>query len=362
MTSEARPPLKLGATIGILGGGQLGRMLAMAAHRLGLRAHIYAPEPDACAFEVTSLTTIARFDDREALAKFFGSVDVVTWEFENVPAEIVKHLAIAHKFRGDVRALSIAQDRLLEKRFLMECALPVAPFQAIDSLDDLKISLADVGTPAVLKTRRLGYDGKGQLLVREGDDLARIFKGLNGAAAILEAFISFEREVSVILARGGDGATAAYDVIENVHETHILRSSRVPALVSPEVAEMAVAAARTIARALDYVGVLGVEFFVTGKPEKPLLINEFAPRVHNSGHWTEAACATSQFTQHIRALAGWPLGDPGRFADAEMLNLLGDEVLKATSIQGASVHIYGKSEARPGRKMGHTIRLIPLNH
>ncbi|MEX0860359.1 MAG: ATP-grasp domain-containing protein, partial [Cucumibacter sp.] len=247
-------------------------------------------------------------------------------------------------------------------RFLMECGLPVAPWQAIDSIDALKLSFVALGSPAVLKTRRLGYDGKGQIMVRAGDDLERIFKGLNGAAAFLEAFIPFEREVSVFEARGDDGATAAYDVIENIHENHILRSSLVPVKVSPEVAEAAVAAARTIAQALDYVGVLGVEFFVTGRPEKPLLINEFAPRVHNSGHWTEAAAVTSQFTQHIKALAGWPLGDPGRFADAEMRNLLGDEVLKATSIQGVSVHVYGKAEIRPGRKMGHTIRLIPLNH
>jgi len=360
MTSEPSAPLPAGAVIGILGGGQLGRMLALAAHRLGLRAHIYAPERDAPAFDVTPLKTVARYDDMVALAKFSEAVAAITWEFENVPAEVAEVHGIARKLRGSSAVVGVAQDRVLEKRFIESCGLAVAPWQAIDSLDDLKISLAAVGSPAVLKTRRLGYDGKGQWLVREGDDLRSVFNGLKGAPAVLESFVAFEREVSVILARGANGATAAFDVTENIHENHILRRSTVPARVSPAVAAAAVEAARDIAERIDYVGVLGVEFFVTGDAERPLLVNEIAPRVHNSGHWTEAAAVTSQFSNHIRAVAGWPLGDPTRFADAEMVNLLGDEVLKASSLQGVSLHLYGKSEVRPGRKMGHTIRLSPL--
>lgn len=354
-------PLPLGATIGIFGGGQLGRMLAMAAHRLGLNAHIYCPDPDSPAFDVTPLRTIAAYDDADALRSFALAVDAATWEFENVPASIRNHREVPARFRGSSEALSVAQDRLDEKRFLEGIGLPVAPWQVFDSVDDLEIALAAVGTPAVLKTRRLGYDGKGQQRIDERTDLQSAFNGLAGAPAILEGFVPFEREASVILARGADGATAAFDPVENVHENHILRTSTVPATIAPDTAEAAVAAAATLASALDYVGVIGVEFFITGG-EKPLLVNEFAPRVHNSGHWTEAACAVSQFEQHIRAVAGWPLGDPSRFADAVMTNLIGDEVLEApkSAPPGTSVQLYGKREIRPGRKMGHTVALRPL--
>ncbi len=354
------PPLELGATVGILGGGQLGRMLAMAAHRLGLKAHIYCPDPQSCAFDVTDLKTVAAYDDEAALAEFAAAVDAVTWEFENVPAAIVEHPGISKLFRGSAAALATSQDRLQEKRFFESCGLSVAPWQPVDSIDDLRAALAAIGTPAMLKTRRLGYDGKGQWRIEGGDDLSRVFKALDGAPAILEGFVSFEKELSVILARGQDGAFAAYDPVENTHENQILRVSEVPADVPAPLAEAAVRAAGTIAGALDYVGVIGVEFFVTGG-ENPLLVNEFAPRVHNSGHWTHPACATSQFDQHIRAVAGWPLGDPGRFADVEMRNLIGDEVLKAptTGAPGEFVEIYGKREIRPGRKMGHLVRLAP---
>ena len=353
-------PLSLGATVGIFGGGQLGRMLAMAAHRLGLRAHIYCPDPDSPAFDVTPLKTVAAYDNLPALARFAAAVDAITWEFENVPAEIVKYRGISDLLRGSSAALDISGDRRHEKRFLQACGLAVAPWQAVDSIADLRIAFAAIGAPAVLKTRRFGYDGKGQRTLQTEDELPSAINALAGAPAILEAHIPFDLELSVILARGENGAVAAYDPVENVHENHILRTSTVPAAIAPGIAEAALAAAATIAEALDYVGVIGVEFFVTGG-EKPLLINEFAPRVHNSGHWTAAACAVSQFDQHIRAVAGWPLGDPARFADAQMRNLIGDEVLQAplTAASGEYVEIYGKREIRPGRKMGHTVRLAP---
>jgi 5-(carboxyamino)imidazole ribonucleotide synthase len=361
------PPLEFGATIGILGGGQLGRMLAMAAHRLGLRAHIYCPDPDSCAFDVTPLKTVAAYDDTAALTGFAAAVDAVTWEFENVPVETVENLATSlnapgalPRIRGSTAALSVAQDRLAEKRFFESCGLAVAPWQPVESIDDLRAAVAEIGTPSLLKTRRLGYDGKGQWRIEAGDDLSNVFNALDGAPAILEGFVSFDRELSVILARGQDGALATYDPVENTHDNQILRTSKVPADVPASMAEAAMRAAGTLATALDYVGVMGVEFFVT-HDENPFLVNEFAPRVHNSGHWTHPACATSQFDQHIRAVAGWPLGDPTRFADIEMRNLIGDEVLKApaTGAPGEFVEIYGKREIRPGRKMGHLVRLAP---
>jgi 5-(carboxyamino)imidazole ribonucleotide synthase len=350
-------PLPPGSTIGILGGGQLGRMLALAAARLGLKTHIYCPDPESPAFDVTPRHTIAAYDDEAALERFAAAVDVVTYEFENVPADTARFLAKLKPLRPGANALAIAQDRLAEKAFLTLNRVPVAPFAAIPDLDSLDLALAELGVPAVLKTTRLGYDGKGQRLVRNDVDAGVAFEVLRPKPLVAEAYIEFEREISVVVARGADGEIAAFEAAENVHLDHILKTSTVPATISRKTARRARELAETIVTALDYVGVLGVEFFVLR--DGSVLVNEIAPRVHNSGHWTEAVCVSDQFEQHIRAIAGWPLGDPSRLADVVMENLLGDDIALLTE-RGAGPsrpHAYGKAESRPGRKMGHLNRI-----
>lgn len=352
-----------GATIGILGGGQLGRMLALAAAPLGLKSHIYCPDPDSPAFDVAATHTIAAYDDSAALDLFAASVDVVTYEFENVPGPTAAHLAARVPVRPGPRALAVSQDRLAEKTFLSEAGIPVAAFAPVERSDEVAPALARLGGRGILKTRRFGYDGKGQLLLADEKAANTAFNRLGRAPAILEAFVPFEREISVIAARGLDGTLRAYDVAENVHRDHILKTSTVPAAIDPALAARARAMAERICEGLDYVGVIGVEFFVLpdGAPER-LLVNEIAPRVHNSGHWTEAACHVSQFEQHVRAIAGLPLGSVERHSDVVMENLIGDEVARAVEIlaePSARLHLYGKAQARPGRKMGHVSRLGP---
>jgi 5-(carboxyamino)imidazole ribonucleotide synthase len=354
-----------GSTIGILGGGQLGRMLALAAAPLGLKCHIYCPDPQSPAFEVAAARTIAAYDDEGALDRFAASVDAVTYEFENIDLAAVERLAKAVPVRPGARALAVAQDRLGEKTFLQGAGIAVAPFAAVDCLADLDKAIAAIGRPAVLKTRRLGYDGKGQTRITDNADLAAALDQVGGAASIVEGFVDFAKEVSVIAVRAGDGATATYDVAENVHRQHILHTSTVPAAIAPQTAGEARRIAESIMAALDYVGVLGVEFFVTrADGRESLLVNEIAPRVHNSGHWTQDACAVSQFENHIRTVAGWPPGPAGRHADAVMTNLIGAEAdawaVLATD-PAARLHLYGKSESRPGRKMGHVNRLSSLS-
>jgi 5-(carboxyamino)imidazole ribonucleotide synthase len=342
-----------GATIGILGGGQLGRMLAVAAARLGLHAHVYDPVPDGPAAEVALRATSAAWDDAGALAAFAAAVDVVTYEFENVPLSTVEMLHLLVPVRPGRAALAASQDRLEEKRFLRGLGLATAPFAAVDAPSDISGAVAETGLPAILKTRRMGYDGKGQARVASEAEAASALAGMGGASAILEGFVGFEREVSVIAARGSDGAIAAYDPGENLHEGGILRRTTVPARLSAARRADAVLIAGRILNALDYVGVLGVELFVTADR---LVVNEIAPRVHNSGHWTMNACTVDQFEQHIRAIAGWPIGDGRRHADAEMLNLIGDEVHSAAEHArqpNTAIHLYGKAEVRAGRKMGH---------
>ncbi len=355
--SEPRP-LPMGSTIGILGGGQLGRMLALAAARLGFRTHVFCPDPHSPAFDVTPGRTVAAYDDERALADFAARVDVVTYEFENVPAHTAAFLAGLKPLRPGANALAVAQDRLAEKAFLSVNRVPVAPFAAITDLDRLEAAIAELGTPAVLKTTRLGYDGKGQRIVRNLEEAAHAWEVLSPRPLVLEQFVPFEREISVVAARGLDGEIATFEAAENVHRDHILKTSTVPATVSRRTAAQAARIAAGIAEALGYVGVLGVEFFVLAGGR--LLVNEIAPRVHNSGHWTEAVCVTDQFEQHIRAIAGWPLGDPTRLADVVMENLIGDEI--ATIPLGLGVatrpHAYGKAESRKGRKMGHINRLV----
>ena len=349
--------LPLGATIGILGGGQLGRMLSLAASRLGFKTHIYCPDADSPAFEVTPHKTVAGYDDRAALPAFATAVDVITYEFENVPAGTAEFLAPLKPLRPGAEALAVSQDRLAEKAFIGNLGIAVAPHRAIGSVADLAPALAALGSPAILKTTRLGYDGKGQRKVQNLAEATAAFAGLAPHPLVLEAFVPFVCEISVVIARGLDGAIAAFDPAENVHRSGILFTSTVPAHIAPETAAGAQAIAARIADALDYVGVLGVEFFVLAGGH--LVVNEIAPRVHNSGHWTEAVCIADQFEQHIRAIAGWPLGDPSRLADVVMENLIGTdiEVVSADLGRGIRPHAYGKTESRPGRKMGHLNRV-----
>jgi 5-(carboxyamino)imidazole ribonucleotide synthase len=349
-------PLKAGETVGILGGGQLGRMLAQAAKRLNLKTHIYSDERDAPAFQVADASSYGGYDDQRALDAFASACAVVTFEFENVPSATAQLLSRQVPVAPSPRALEIAQDRLLEKAFVASLGIPTAPFREVKDEANAREAFRALGAPAILKTARLGYDGKGQALVRSEDETIRAFLQFGAAPAILEDFVDFSYEVSVVAARGRDGAFAAFDPPKNEHENHILRRSTVPSPLGDDSIAEAIRIARKIADKLDYVGVLGVEFFV-GRDEK-LAVNEIAPRVHNSGHWTIEACATSQFEQHLRAVAGWPLGDPARRSDAVMENIIGAEIEtwlnKNDKTEG--LHLYGKGEPREGRKMGHITR------
>ncbi len=353
---EALPP---GSTIGILGGGQLARMLALAAAPLGLKCHIYAPEQDSPAFQVSAAQTVAEYDHRASLKAFASVVDVVTYEFENVPVDTVSYLEILLPVRPGSKALGVAQDRIQEKRLARDLGAMTADFGGVNSLEELLARLDQLGMPGILKTTRMGYDGKGQAKINTRDDAALAWAALKSQPAIYETFVNFVSEVSVLVARGPDGRMACFDVTENVHRNHILHTSTVPAAISPELAAEAVFVAQRMAEALDYVGVMGVEFFVG---DDVLYVNEIAPRVHNSGHWTQNACVTSQFEQHIRAVAGWPLGSTRRHSDAVMTNLLGEDVAIWAALAaepGAALHLYGKAQARPGRKMGHINRIYP---
>ncbi|MEM9097480.1 MAG: 5-(carboxyamino)imidazole ribonucleotide synthase [Pseudomonadota bacterium] len=351
-------PLAPGATIGILGGGQLGRMLSVAASRLGFRCHIYEPGAEPPAGDVAAQVTTASYDDQDALAAFAASVDVITFEFENVPAEALDLLEAEVPIRPGRNALAVSQDRLDEKRFLSDLGIAVAPHAAVGSLDDLETAFAVHG-PGILKTRRLGYDGKGQARVNARSDLEGAFQAMIGAPAIFEALIPFEREISVIAARGLTGETVCFDPGENVHRDGILHTTTVNAGVGRGVRTEAVLVAAKLLNALDYVGVMGVEMFVV--PGQGLLVNEIAPRVHNSGHWTIEACVIDQFQQHIRAVCGWPLGDGSRHSNAVMTNLIGPdaEPWSELSERAAGLHLYGKRESRPGRKMGHVTEISP---
>ncbi|MBV1704994.1 MAG: 5-(carboxyamino)imidazole ribonucleotide synthase [Hyphomicrobiales bacterium] len=352
-----------GATIGILGGGQLGRMIALAAADLGLRAHVYAPEADQPAFDVAAAFTCAAYGDEDALARFAAAVDVVTYEFENVPEATAALLARLKPVRPGPSALAAAQDRLVEKRFLEGLGAPVAPFADAPDETALREALARFGGHGILKTRRLGYDGKGQVRLRPGDDPRAALDAIEGAPAILEALVPFAREISVVAARGIDGAFAAWDPGENEHADHVLSLTRVPARTTPATSAAAVALARRILDALDCVGVMGVELFVVGRgADERLVVNEIAPRVHNSGHWTDPGAVTSQFEQHVRAICGWPLGSTARRGRIEMRNLLGDGALgwrDALATPDAHLRLYGKRDRAPGRKMGHVTRIFP---
>jgi 5-(carboxyamino)imidazole ribonucleotide synthase len=350
-----------GAVIGILGGGQLGRMTALAAARLGYRAHVFAPEPDGPAAQVTNLATIAPYEDAAALARFARSVDVVTIEFENLPLGPLTELARQAPMRPAPEVLAICQDRVREKEFLAGIGAPTARNWPVRDARELTRALGEHRGRGVLKTARFGYDGKGQLPVEPGDDAAAAWARLRAEVGVLEAWVDFAAEISVLTARAADGAQVSYPPVLNEHQEHILARTIAPAPIAPKLASEAVALAKGIAAALDVVGLLAVEMFVTR--DGGLLVNELAPRPHNSGHWTIDACAVSQFEQLVRAVCGLPLGAPAPFADAVMDNLLGSAVEAWPELlaePGARVHLYGKREIRRGRKLGHVTRLLRL--
>ena len=355
-------PLPPGAVIGILGGGQLGRMLALAAARLGFDVAILDPEPDAPAARVAAHVVVGAYDDPDALARLADLADVVTFEFENVPAASVEALIAAGRPVAPAgRALAIAQDRLAEKTFLNEAGAPTVAFAQIDGPGDIALALERMGHPLLLKSRRGGYDGKGQMWVEHAGEAEAAWAAIGARAAIAEAPADFRRELSIIAARGRDGEIAVYPLGENHHADGVLRRTVAPARASPATQAQAERVAATLLAALDYVGVIGVELFE--RDDGRLLVNEFAPRVHNSGHWTLDGCEVDQFEQHIRAVAGWPLGPTDAIAQVEMTNLLGDEIAAWSRLAGepeTRIWFYGKAEARPGRKMGHVNRLRPL--
>ena len=345
-------PLPQGACIGILGGGQLGRMLAVAASRLGLKARIFEPGANPPAGHVADQVTIASYEDDAALRRFAQSVDVITYEFENIPTSALDILEQIRPIHPGRRALAISQDRLSEKEFLAGLGLKVAPYANVTTAAEAEAAAQSIGTPSILKTRRMGYDGKGQIRLKDASDMAEAWQAMQGAPSVLEGFINFSHEVSVIAARASDGQVACYDPGENVHREGILHSTTVPATLTAGQRMDAVLLAGQILNALDYVGVMGVELFVT---TDGLIVNEIAPRVHNSGHWTQNGCDICQFEQHIRSVAGWPLGDGTRHSDIRMENLIGADMDRVPELRGtnAALHLYGKSEVKPGRKMGH---------
>ncbi len=349
-----------GATIGILGDGQLGRMIALAAAPLGYRCHVYGPEADSPAKQVTPYATTAAYDDRAALARFADAVDVVTFEFENVPADTAEIIAAIKPVRPGPNALRIAQDRLKEKDFLRSIDVATTQYREVASAEALVRAARDIGPRGVLKTVRGGYDGKGQVAIRADTDLAAAWREMGAEIGILESYVDFLCEISVIVARGIGGNWATYVPVENHHAHHILDTTIAPARIAPEVAMRAEAIARHVADRLELVGLLAVEMFVTSTGQ--VLVNELAPRPHNSGHWTIDACITSQFEQLVRAICGLPLGSPERHSDAVMKNLIGANIGRwrdALAEPAAKLHLYGKAKAAPGRKMGHVTRLLP---
>ena len=349
-----------GGVVGILGGGQLGRMLSLSAARLGMDVKIFAPETDTPAERVSASAVQAEYDDISALKAFAAQCGVVTFEFENIPAASVEALeAEGVSVFPSSRALAMSQDRLTEKSFLQSIGVEPAAFAQIDGPADILPALKALGGKGVLKARRSGYDGKGQARVDLAADPDEAWAKVGGVPSVLEAFVEFEREISVVIARDQAGALAIYDTPENDHSGGILKSSTVPANVSDEIQDNAKRLAAQLANELSYVGVLALELFVM--PDGTLFANEFAPRVHNTGHWTEEACFTSQFEQHMRAVCGWPLGPVGRLCDVRMDNLLGDNEIatwKQLATEGAAPRIYGKRGGGEGRKLGHVTRVI----
>jgi 5-(carboxyamino)imidazole ribonucleotide synthase len=348
------------SVVGILGGGQLGRMLAVSASQLGLSTHVFSPESSPVAGQVASRTTHAEYSDTSALLAFADSVDVITYEFENIPSHALDGLGTRCEILPPRNALSTSQDRLTEKAFLSGLGLDTAPYANVETEADLAAAVARIGTPSILKTRTFGYDGKGQVRLTRLNEAREAWTSLGDPPCILEGWVDFHCEISVIAARSRSGDIVCFDPGENLHRDGILYTTTVPASnVSGALCERAKKLAGEIVDALDYVGVMGIEMFITERDE--ILINEIAPRVHNSGHWTQDGCIVDQFEQHIRAIVGYPLGSGARNSDVVMTNLIGDHVYKARELLGApdiSVHLYGKTDVRPGRKMGHVNRVV----
>lgn len=361
MSSPKHPRVKIapGATIGIVGGGQLGRMLVLAAAAMGYKTHIFTPEKDSPASHVATQTTIGSYQDVLALRNFASRVDVVTFEFENVPSETLSMIERMVAVRPKPEVLFSTRHRLREKEFIRAQGIATAPFAPVRTVDELQHAIASIGTPAILKTCELGYDGKGQIAIHAPAEAAEAWAALGHCEAVLEGFVNFTAEASVIVARGLYGEVKCFPLVENTHKHHVLHRTIAPAPFADKWQAEATRIASTLAEALDVVGLLAVELFVT---ENALLVNELAPRPHNSGHWTIEGCATSQFEQHIRAICGWSLGEPELLHHAEMINLLGDDWLKwndYAETPNAHLHLYGKGESRPGRKMGHVTLLNP---
>lgn len=352
--------IKPGATIGIMGGGQLGRMLVLAAARMGYKTHIFTPEEASPASQIATHTTIAAYDDAAKLEMFAKQVDVITFEFENVPADAITPLAEHTQIHPKVEILHLCRHRMREKSFINAQAIATAPWLAVRSAAGLTEAVAALGCPSVLKTCELGYDGKGQMKITSAQGLENLWASLGSTEAVLEGWVPFEREISVIVARGASGAMVCYEPMHNMHEHHILARTVVPAKLPSSVADAAQNIAKTLAEALELVGILAVEMFLL--PDGALLVNELAPRAHNSGHWTIEAAATSQFEQQIRAICGHALGDASTLCPAEMVNLIGDDIFQLDEYLAnpkAHLHLYGKAQARKGRKMGHVTVLNP---
>ncbi|USG62894.1 5-(carboxyamino)imidazole ribonucleotide synthase [Sneathiella marina] len=350
-----------GGHIGILGDGQLGRMMALAAAEMGYFVHIFGQEENSPAAQVAHRSTIARYDDKIALQAFANSVDVITLEFENIPTDTITFLNDFVPVRPSRKVLEVTQDRLLEKSFVNNLGIGTAPFANVESIEELTNAVQQIGTPAILKTRRLGYDGKGQTKIDHASKIDTAWAEMKDAPSILEGFVNFRLEISVIVARSASGDIKTYIPVENRHKNHILDITLAPADISNAVTKRAKEIAHTIAAKINLIGLLAVEMFVTA--DEDVLVNELAPRPHNSGHWTIEACATSQFQQIIRAVCGLPLGDPARHSNATMINLIGDDIERWSDIMDDaknSLHLYGKAESRTGRKMGHVTKLFPL--
>ena len=346
-----------GSTIGILGGGQVGQMLSMAAARLGFKTHIFEPSENPPASNVASKFTRAEYDDYDALKQFASSVDVVTYEFENIPTAALDIIETQSEIFPNREALKISQDRLIEKEFINKLGFKTASFCEVNSIEELIHAINQIGAPSILKTRRFGYDGKGQVKVQPSSKPEEIWKNLGEKALILEGFINFSSEFSVIGSRSKDGQISCFDPGENVHKDGILRTTTVPAHLTNQQKTEAVLITAKILETLKYVGVIGIEFFLE---KNSLVINEFAPRVHNSGHWTQNGCTVDQFEQHIRAITGWKLGNAERHSDVIMENLIGDEIYKTNQLVedgSIALHLYGKADVNPGRKMGHFNRI-----
>jgi 5-(carboxyamino)imidazole ribonucleotide synthase len=357
MNPKMNKTLISGSTIGILGGGQLGQMLSMAASRLGFKTHIFEPSENPPASNVSSKFTRAEYDDYDALKQFASSVDVVTYEFENIPTAALDIIETQSEIFPNREALKISQDRLIEKEFINKLGFKTASFCEVNSIEELIHAINQIGAPSILKTRRFGYDGKGQVKVQPSSKPEEIWKNLGEKALILEGFINFSSEFSVIGSRSKDGQISCFDPGENVHKDGILRTTTVPAHLTNQQKTEAVLITAKILETLKYVGVIGIEFFLE---KNSLVINEFAPRVHNSGHWTQNGCTVDQFEQHIRAITGWKLGNAERHSDVIMENLIGDEIYKTNQLVedgSIALHLYGKADVNPGRKMGHFNRI-----